>query len=81
MKSVAVEQGKVGGHSNQLQETVNDFSKNSSLDKIATGKLEDVDVPKTVVSLQKANYIQSIAAAMVNRVKSTMEAVLQILDR
>ena len=51
------------------------------IDNIAIGKLEDVDVPKTVVSLQKANYIQSIATAMVNRVKSTMEAVLQILDR
>ena len=81
MKSVAVEQGKVGGLSNQLQETVNNLSKNSSLDKIAIGKLEDVDVPKTVVSLQKSNYIQSIATAMVNRVKSTMEAVIQILDR
>ena len=81
MKSIAVEQGKVGGLSNQLQETVNNLSKNSSLDKIAIGKLEDVDVPKTVVSLQKSNYIQSIATAMVNRVKSTMEAVLQILDR
>ncbi len=81
MKSIAVEQGKVGGLSNQLQETVNNLSKNSSLDKIAIGKLEDVDVPKTVVSLQKSNYIQGIATAMVNRVKSTMEAVLQILDR
>ena len=81
MKLVAVEYGKVGGLSNQLQETVNNLSKNSSLDKIAIGKLEDVDVPKTVVSLQKSNYIQSIATAMVNRVKSTMEAVLQILDR
>ena len=81
LKLVAVEQGKVGGLSNQLQETVNNLSKNSSLDKIAIGKLEDVDVPKTVVSLQKSNYIQSIATAMVNRVKSTMEAVLQILDR
>ena len=81
MKSIATEQGKVGGLSNQLQKTVNNLSKNSSLEKIAIGKLEDVDVPKTVVSLQKANYIQSIATAMVNRVKSTMEAVLQILDR
>ena len=81
MKSIAAEQGKVGGLSNQLQKTVNNLSKNSFLDKIAIGKLEDVDVPKTVVSLQKANYIQSIATAMVNRVKSTMEAVLQILDR
>ncbi len=81
MKSIAAEQGKVGGLSNQLQKTVNNLSKNSSLERIAIGKLEDVDVPKTVVSLQKANYIQSIASAMVNRVKSTMEAVLQILDR
>jgi flagellin-like hook-associated protein FlgL len=80
MKSIAAEQGKVGGLSNHLQKTVTNLSKNSSLDKIAIGKLEDVDVPKTVVSLQKANYIQSIATAMVNRVKSTMEAVLQILD-
>ena len=81
MKSIATEQGKVGGLSYQLQKTVNNLSKNSSLEKIAIGKLEDVDVPKTVVSLQKANYIQSIATAMVNRVKSTMEAVLQMLDR
>ena len=66
---------------NQLQETVRNLSKNSSLDKIAIGKLEDVDVAKTVVSLQKANYIQQIATAMVNRVKSTMEAVLQMLER
>ena len=81
MKLVAVEQGKVGGLSNQFQESVNNLSKNSSLDKIAIGKLEDVDVPKTVVSLQKSNYIQTIATAMVNRIKTTMEAVLQILDR
>ena len=48
---------------------------------MAVGKLEDLDIPKTVVSLQKSNYIQSIASAMVSRVKSTMEAVLQMLDR
>ena len=52
-----------------------------SLDQIAIGKIEDVDVAKTVVSLQKSNYIQQIATAMVNRVKSTMEAVLQMLER
>ena len=45
------------------------------------GRLEDIDVAKTVVSLQKSNYIQDVATAMVNRVKSTMEAVLQILNR
>ena len=71
MKLVAVEQGKVGGLSNQLQESVNNLSKNSSLDKIAIGKLENADVPKTVVSLQKSSYIQSITTAMVKRVKST----------
>ncbi len=81
MKSIAAEQSKVGGLANQLQETVRNLSHMKSLDKISIGKIEDVDVPKTVVSLQKANYIQSIATAMVNRVKSTMEAVLQILDR
>jgi flagellin-like hook-associated protein FlgL len=81
MKSIAAEQSKVGGLANQLQETVRNLSHIKSLDKISIGKIEDVDVPKTVVSLQKANYIQSIATAMVNRVKSTMEAVLQILDR
>ena len=57
MKSIAAEQGKFGGLSNQLQKTVNNLSRNSSLDKIAIGKLEDIDVPKTVVSLQKSNYI------------------------
>ena len=50
-------------------------------DRIAIGKLEDVDVPKTVVSLQKSNYIQQIATAMVNKVKSTMQAILQMLER
>ena len=54
---------------------------NSSLDQIAVGRLEDIDIPNAVVSLQKSNYIQEIATAMVNRVKSTMEAVLQVLDR
>ena len=53
----------------------------TSLDQITIGKLEDVDVPKTVVSLQKSNYIQQIATAMVNKVKSTMEAILQMLER
>ena len=52
-----------------------------SLDQIAIGKIEDVYVAKTFVSLQKSNYIQHIARAIVNRVKSTMEDVLQMLDR
>ncbi len=81
MKSIVAEQSKVGGLANQLQETVRNLSHIRSLDQIAIGKIEDVDVAKTVVSLQKSNYIQQIATAMVNRVKSTMEAVLQILDR
>ena len=81
MKFIAAEQSKVGGLANQLQETVRNLSRITSLDQIAIGKLEDVDVAKTVVSLQKSNYIQEIAAAMVNRVKSTMEAVLQMLER
>ncbi len=81
MKSIAAEQSKVGGLANQLQETVHNLSHIRSLDQIAIGKIEDVDVAKTVVSLQKSNYIQQIATAMVNRVKSTMEAVLQMLDR
>ncbi len=81
MKSIAAEQSKVGGLANQLQETVHNLSHIRSLDQIAIGKIEDVDVSKTVVSLQKSNYIQQIATAMVNRVKSTMEAVLQMLDR
>ena len=81
MKSIAAEQSKVGGLANQLEETVSNLSHIRSLDQIAIGKIEDVDVAKTVVSLQKSNYIQEIAAAMVNRVKSTMEAVLQILER
>ena len=81
MKSIAAEQSKAAGLANQLQETVRNLSRTTSLDQIAIGKLEDVDVAKTVVSLQKSNYIQEIAAAMVNRVKSTMEAVLQMLER
>ena len=81
MKSIAAEQSKVGGLANQLQETVRNLSHIKSLDQIAIGKIEDVDVAKTVVSLQKSNYIQQIATAMVNRVKSTMEAVLQMLER
>jgi flagellin len=81
MKSIAAEQSKVGGLANQLQETVRNLSHIRSLDQIAIGKIEDVDVAKTVVSLQKSNYIQQIATAMVNRVKSTMEAVLQMLER
>ncbi len=81
MKSIATEQSKVGGLANQLQETVRNLSHIRSLDQIAIGKMEDVDIAKTVVSLQKSNYIQQIATAMVNRVKSTMEAVLQMLER
>ena len=50
-------------------------------DRYRRPKLEDLDVAKTVVSLQKSNYIQTVATAMLNRVKSTMEAVLQILER
>ena len=81
MRSIVAEQSKVGGLANQLQETVRNLSQNSNLDQIAVGRLEDVDVPNALVSLQKSNIIQSIATAMVNRVKSTMEAVLQIIDR
>ena len=81
MKSIAMEQSKVGGLANQLQQTLGNLSKTSGIDKMTIGRLEDIDVAKTVVSLQKSNYIQNVATAMVNRVKSTMEAVLQILNR
>ena len=81
MKSIAMEQSKVGGLANQLQQTLGNLSKTSGIDKMTIGRLEDIDVAKTVVSLQKSNYIQDVASAMVNRVKSTMEAVLQILNR
>ena len=81
LKTISNEQSKAGGLANQLQETVNNLSKNKTINQLVIGKLEDLDIPKTVVSLQKSNYIQTIATAMVNRVKSTMEAVLQILDR
>ncbi len=81
LKAVSNEQSKAAGLANKLQETVNNLSKNKNINQLVMGKLEDLDVPKTVVSLQKSNYIQTIASAMVNRVKSTMEAVLQILDR
>ncbi len=81
MRSIAAEQSKVGGLANQFEETVRNLGHIRSLDQIAIGKIEDVDVAKTVVSLQKSNYIQKIATAMVNRVKSTMEAVLQMLER
>ena len=81
MRSIAAEQSKVGGLANQLQETVRNLSHNSNLDQIAVGRLEDIDVPNALVTLQKSNIIQNIATAMVNRVKSTMEAVLQMIDR
>ena len=81
LKTISNEQSKAGGLANQLQETVNNLSKNKTINQLVVGKLEDLDIPKTVVSLQKSNYIQTIATAMVNRVKSTMEAVLQILNR
>jgi len=81
LKTISNEQSKAGGLANQLQETVNNLSNNKTINQLVVGKLEDLDIPKTVVSLQKSNYIQTIATAMVNRVKSTMEAVLQILDR
>ena len=81
LKTISNEQSRAGGLANQLEETVNSLSKIRTIGQIVVGKLEDLDVPKTVVSLQKSNYIQSIATAMVSRVKSTMEAVLQILDR
>ena len=81
MKTVAMELSKVGALADQIQQTLYNLSKISGIDKVAVGRLEDLDVPKTVVSLQKSNYIQNISTAMVNRVKSTMEAILQILDR
>jgi flagellin-like hook-associated protein FlgL len=81
MRSIVAEQSKVGGLANQLQETVRNLSHNSNLDQIAVGRLEDIDVPNALVTLQKSNIIQNIATAMVNRVKSTMEAVLQMIDR
>ena len=81
MKSIAAEQSKVAGLANQLQETIRNLSHNSNLDQIAVGRLEDIDVPNALVTLQKSNIIQNIATAMVNRVKSTMEAVLQMIDR
>ena len=81
MKSIAMEQSKVGGLTNKLQQTLGNLSKTSGIDKMTIGRLEDIDVAKTVVSLQKSNYIQDVATAMVNRVKSTMEAGLQILNR
>ena len=81
MKSVVAEQSKVGGLANQLQQTVRNLSHNSTLDQVATGRLEDIDIPNALVTLEKSNIIQNIATAMVNRVRSTMEAVLQIIDR
>ena len=81
MRSIVAEQSKVGGLANQLQETISNLSHNSNLDKIVVGRLEDIDVPNALVTLQKSNIIQNIATAMVNRVKSTMEAVLQMIDR
>ena len=81
LKTVSNEQSKAAGLANKLQETIDNLSNNKTINQLIVGKLEDLDVPKTVVSLQKSNYIQSIAVAMVSRVKSTMEAVLQILDR
>ena len=81
LKTLSSEQSKAAGLANQLQETIHNLTKNKVIGQMAVGKLEDLDVPKTVVSLQKSNYIQSIASAMVSRVKSTMEAVLQMLDR
>ena len=81
MKTLSSEQSKAADLANQLLETVHNLSKSKVIGQMAVGKLEDLDVPKTVVSLQKSNYIQSIASAMVSRVKSTMEAVLQMLDR
>ena len=79
--TISNEQSKVAGLANQLEETIRNLSNNNVIGQMVVSKLEDLDVPKTVVSLQKSNYIQSVATAMVNRVKSTMEAVLQILDR
>ena len=81
LKSIAHEQARLGGLSNQLNDAILNLSNNKAIDQITIGRMEDVDVPKTVVSLQKANYIQTVATAMLNRVKSTMEAVLQILER
>ena len=81
MRSIVTIQSQVGGLATQLQETVSNLSYNSNLDQIAVGRLEDIDVPNALVTLQKSNIIQNIATAMVNRVKSTMEAVLQMIDR
>lgn len=81
LKSISQQQSMLGSISNQLNDTILNLSNNKILDQIAVGHLEDLDVAKTVVSLQKSNYIQTVATAMLNRVKSTMEAVLQILER
>ncbi len=81
LKSISLEAARMGGLSNQLNDAILNLSNNKTIDQISVGRLEDLDVPKTVVSLQKSNYIQTVATAMLNRVKSTMEAVLQILER
>ncbi len=81
LKSISQEQARLGGLSNQLNDAILNLSNNKIIDQISVGRLEDLDMPKTVVSLQKSNYIQTVATAMLNRVKSTMEAVLQILER
>ncbi len=81
LKTISNEQSKVAGLANKWQETVDNLSKNKNINQLVVGKLKDLDVPKTVVSLQKSNYIQTAASAMVNKVKSTMEAVLQLFDR
>ena len=81
LKSISLETARMGGLSNQLNDAILNLSNNKTLDQISVGRLEDLDVPKTVVSLQKSNYIQTVATAMLKRVKSTMESVLQILER
>ena len=81
LKSISQEMARMGGVSNQLNDAILNLSNSKTLDQITVGRLEDLDVAKTVVSLQKSNYIQTVATAMLNRVKSAMEAVLQILER
>jgi flagellin-like hook-associated protein FlgL len=81
LKSISQEAARMGGLSNQLNDAILNLSNSKTIEQTSVGRLEDLDVPKTVVSLQKSNYIQTVATAMLNRVKSTMEAVLQILER
>ena len=57
------------------------FDNSPSINDVKTNIQPSKKEEDFIIDFYKSNIIQNIATAMVNRVKSTMVAVLQIIDR